>query len=584
MSPVDLAPWPALLLAIAALGAVVWAFFVRTRPPRLSAPSLEIWRRVLDDTRERTWWERIRRVVSLILTVTIALLLILAAVRPSRQGAGHLGRLTIVLDSAWSMGARTSDGQTRWLHAVAGARALAMAAGGDEVTIRTTGRGVVEGPTSDGALVAFALDRLRVEGGGRAFDLADTRPGDAVHFFTDGSSDRAIPAGVHVHSVFEAAPNVAVTALSARPATSARTTAQAFLEIANMAPAQRVHFTMTRDTTVVTDRYLDMQAGEIAREIVPLPGNGARLRARVSAANDALDADDEAVAWLAAGEPLRVTVVSDHPETFARLLERDASIQPAFVRPAEWRGGTPDVWIFDGWLPADPPSKPALYFDPPAAAWLGASMRDESMPVWSRVDAHPILDGVDPVTVEVTRARSPVGPRLTPIGASTRGTPLVSIADSTTMRAVVVGFGAGSSNLAAAPVFPVLVGNAIDWLAHPLASTSVAAGAIELPAGTAGVMGPDGRSLSLFRASDRVLARLEQPGFYFVEAGGAHSVLALNAGDVGGTDLRRTTLAGPASASPQVLGDSRPWWIYGVALAFVLLTIEWWTWQRRVTV
>ncbi|MEO8481140.1 MAG: hypothetical protein ABI634_02950 [Acidobacteriota bacterium] len=584
MSPVDLAPWPALLLASAVLGAAVWAFFVKTRPPRLAAPSMALWRRILDDPRERTWWERIRRAVSLALTAAIALLLVLSAVRPARRAGARTGRLTIAFDSSWSMGARTADGQTRWAHAVSEARALARSIGSDEVIVETTGQGVVEGPTADSALIALAFDRLRPEGGSQALELARSRSDDVVHFFTDGSTDRPIPPGVVVHSVFESAPNVAVTALSARSATSARTTAEAFLEIANMAPAQRVHLTMTREAAVIADRQLDMRAGEVVREIVPLPGNGARLHVRISAAGDALEADDEAVAWLAAADPLRVTVVTDHPETFVRLLDRDASIQPTFIRPSQWQPGAPDAWIFDGWLPAEAPAKPALYFDPPAAAWLGTELREEVAPVWSAVEAHPILDGVDALTVDVARVRMPVGLQLRPVGTSMRGTPLVSVVDTTATRAVVVGFGANSSNLMAAPAFPVLVGNALDWLAHPVPSASVSAGAIELPSGTASVMAPDGGPLPLHRAPDRVLTRLDHPGFYLVTAGGAQSVLALNVRDAANADLRRTTLAATAATSAPAISAARPWWIYAVVMAFVLLTLEWWTWQRRVTV
>jgi hypothetical protein len=584
VSPLDLTLWPALLLVGAALLGAIWAFFVKTRPPRLAAPSLALWRRLLDDPRERTLWDRIRRAVSLALTVAIALLLILSAVRPSQRSGEHTGRLSIVFDSAWSMAARTGDGRTRWAHAVADARALVRSAAAGEVTVATTAQGVVEGPTDDGALIALALDRLRPVGGSRALELAPPRPNEVVHFFTDGSIGRTIPPGVVVHSVFESAPNAAVTALSARPATSARTTPQAFLEVANMAPSQRVHVTMTRDTTVIADRQLDMQAGEVAREIVPLPGNGARLRVRISAASDALDADNEAVAWLAAAEPVRVMVVSDHPENFARLLGRDASLQPTFMRPSDVLTGVPDVWIFDSWAPAEAPSKPALYLDPPSAPWLGTQHREETAPVWSTVQPHPVLEGVDPVTVDVARARMPVGPMLAPIGMSTKGTPLVSVIDTTTTRAVVVGFGAASSNFSATPAFPVLVGNALDWLAHPVSSAPIPAGAIELPPGTSSILGPDSQPLTLHRAPDRVLARLEQPGFYYVTAGGAHSVLALNAGDAAEADLRRTTLGGAVSAFAPNATTSRPWWIYGVAAAFALLTLEWWTWQRRVTV
>ena len=54
------------------------------------------------------------------------------------------------------------------------------------------------------------------------------------------------------------------------------------------------------------------------------------------------------------------------------------------------------------------------------------------------------------------------------------GTPLVCVGESAERRAVVVGFGAADSNLASAPAFPVLMANALEWLARPQAQRSVA--------------------------------------------------------------------------------------------------------------
>lgn len=60
---------------------------------------------------------------------------------------------------------RASSGQTRWDRAIARARALAIAAGGEDVVLSTTADGVVEGPTPDVALIEAALDRIAPSGG-----------------------------------------------------------------------------------------------------------------------------------------------------------------------------------------------------------------------------------------------------------------------------------------------------------------------------------------------------------------------------------------------------------------------------------
>ena len=117
--------WQAWLL-VAAVGAfAAWLFFRKVRPPRIDVPSLLLWRRVFDQARAVTWWEKVRRAVSLVATVLVAILLALAVARPApRVNATGRGRLLVVLDSSTSMSAKTSDGRTRWQHAVAMARRL----------------------------------------------------------------------------------------------------------------------------------------------------------------------------------------------------------------------------------------------------------------------------------------------------------------------------------------------------------------------------------------------------------------------------------------------------------------------------
>src|SRR5436190_1386514 len=70
------------LLAAAAGGIAIGLFLLKVRPPRINVPSLMLWTKVLNDTREQTLWERIRRAVSLAATAIIALALAFAFTRP----------------------------------------------------------------------------------------------------------------------------------------------------------------------------------------------------------------------------------------------------------------------------------------------------------------------------------------------------------------------------------------------------------------------------------------------------------------------------------------------------------------------
>jgi hypothetical protein len=588
MSFSGLAAWQALALIAAAGGAAAWLFLMKIRPPRVNVASLLLWRKVLDHAREQTWWERFRKAVSLAATVLLAVALALAFARPGpRVTAQSRGRLLIVIDSSWSMLTKSPAGGTRWDQAIAGARRLAASSGGEAVAIATTAEGLVEGPTTDSALIETAIDQLTPAGGE---DAAWPHVGgaDAVHFFTDGTVSRAIDRGVIVHSVYDAAPNVAVTALAVRPAATGRTGGEAYLEIANYAPAsQKVSLTVTRGTAVVFDQPVDMNAGEAIRQVIPLDASGdARIRARVSAPDNALAIDDEAVAWLTPAEPLDVVVVSPDPGALTPLLSRSEGVKATFVAPNAYRAGDEDVTIFDRYAPPEAPAHPALLIAPPAVGWLGAAGDEEREPRWVSTGRHPVVAGVDPLTVDVTRARAIADPKFQVAARSERGTPLVSVFESPEQRLVVLGFTLRDSNFAHAAAFPVLIGNALEWLARPALDSPRRPGPMLLPGSTRRVVGPDGRPLATRAVGGQVLATLPAPGFYLVEGGGGRSVVSVNVGGADLSNVSRTSLdqnaTSGAAAAASVGG--RPWWFYLILVAFVLASVEWFTWLRRITV
>jgi hypothetical protein len=580
--------WQALLLLGAAAAVAWWLFRLKVRPPRVGVPTLFLWRRVLDEKRELTWWERVRRAVSLAATVLIAVSLALAVTRPGprRSADASRGRRLIVLDSSWSMLAETGSGGTRWDRAVRIAHRLAAASGGADVALATTADGLVEGPSADTALIETAIDRARPSGG-ESSPWPVVAGVDAVHFITDGAVARSLDSGVTVHSVFEAAPNVAITAFDARPAAAGAKAPEVFVAIANYASgAQPVRLTITRDTTVIAERTVELGPGEAGYQALPIAsGRGGRLLARVSAAQNALAVDDEAAAWLPGGEPIAVTVVTDEPAShLALLLQRAPSVTTTFVAPAQYRQGRADVFIFDRWAPPAAPARPALLLAPPAVDWLGAAGADEKAPQWLQPGLHPVLDGVDPLTLEIKRARPLQAPGLTAVAQSEKGTPMVAVADTVDRRLVVLSFALAESNLAFAPAFPVFIGNTLEWLAQPSFGPSRRPGRVRLPASTIRVTDHSGNAMPLVRAGDFAVATLATPGLHLVEAGGARGVVAVNVGDPEVSNLGRSSLADKGTQPDAGSSGGRPWWTFAVIGAFLLASVEWWTWQRRVTV
>lgn len=630
-----------LLAGAAALAA--YLFLLKLRPPRILVPSLLLWRRVLDESREMTLWERIRRAVSLVVTVAIAVALAFAVTRPSRTAgatAVSRGRMLVVIDSSWSMRARTRSGETRWDRAVAEARRLAASA--DEVALATTADGLVEGPTTDLGLIETGLDRISPTGGDATSSWPRLAGAGIVHFITDGTLARPLDAGVVIHSVFEPAANVAITAFDVRPSLGTGAAGDAYLEIGNFAPgAQKVRVGIVRGTTSVVDREFEMAPGEILRQSMPVArGTDAVLRARVDARENSLAIDDEAFAWISRARPLSVTVVGRETGWLRALFEDDPDVRTAFVDPAAYRAGQAgreEVVIFDRWAPQDPPARPALYFAPPPdTPWLGppplvdkerstssgaaspalvdkgrstgsgaaspaaaidgsrAARSDgaaglgpieEARPRWDAPGSHPVVRGVDPFTFTIETARAYRSPALVPVARSTRGTPLVYVGESPEQRFIVVTFGPGESNLASAPGFPVLVANALEWLGRPVISAARRPELATFDQAVSTVTGPRGVSVPLVRVTGAALGMLRTPGLYVAEAGGSRSTVAVNVGDAQVSNLMRTSLSATGRARPVAAGASRrPWWIYCAIAAFLLALAEWWTWQRRITV
>jgi hypothetical protein len=192
--------------------------------------------------------------------------------------------------------------------------------------------------------------------------------------------------------------------------------------------------------------------------------------------------------------------------------------------------------------------------------------------------------GVDSFTLAIDHARPYKSDALAPVATSVRGTPLISVSVPTAAaRFVVVAFGPLDSNLASAPAFPVLAGNALAWLAGSREAGARRPGLASFNDAVTRVTGPDGAVVPLTRLPGESIGVLRSPGLYVVEEGRSRATFAVNVADPDVSNLRRTS-AGATSAAAGNAGGPRPWWLYCAVGAFAAILLEWWTWLRRITV
>ena len=276
--------------------------------------------------------------MSLVATILIALVLALAVARPSRVAgatAGSRGRLLIVIDSSWSMLTRTGHGETRWDRAIAEARRLAASASGDEVALATTADGLVEGPTSDLALIETGLDRI-APAGGEAAAFPRIAGSQVVHFITDGTLARPLDPGVEIDSVYETAANVAITALNVRPSLDRGRAGDAYWRSPTSRRFPESPLRIDRGTVTVLDRQLDIGRGEALHQVLPAVGWGCAPAGARGRARDALHVDDDAVAWIGRAQPLRVAVVGQETAWLTTLLGQDPGVRATYVNSQEY--------------------------------------------------------------------------------------------------------------------------------------------------------------------------------------------------------------------------------------------------------
>ena len=310
---------------LAGVAALIWLLYlIKPRMPRVEMASTLLWRRVLGEARSQKK-DRWRWLLSLLLALAIGLSLTFALTRPELRalGASHQ-RIVVILDNSASMAARTHDGATRWQHAVESARRVIQraGAGSEALVLDTAGRA----PLTSFVPARQALEQLRrvplsPEAGGRVPPLPVAAPITGVHLFTDGVGIDSVPRGTVVHSVFEAADNVAITGFEARPIPGDPTRYEAFLQIVNAAPTPKlVALEVVGAGGFRLERQLQVAGASTMNQMLDVSRfDQGILRAQVHSEGDAFDLDDTAYAVVSRA-PRSARAARDQRRRFSRRL------------------------------------------------------------------------------------------------------------------------------------------------------------------------------------------------------------------------------------------------------------------------
>jgi hypothetical protein len=629
---------PALAAGAAALVAL---YLLKLRRRRVEVPFADLWQRVLSETQSTALWKKLRRVVSLVVQLVVLALILFALLDPRLSASQHGRSIVMVIDCSASMqsrdgGASGKSGRTRLQAAKDEARRIVRGLAADDTAMviamdaRPAPAGGFERPHEDERELVTQIDGLRAADAAAdvdralrlAADALRDRPRPTLVLIGDGAWDPAVlarvrrtkaPAANEIGAidlsgvdlryvpVGDSSDNAGITAFAVRRYQANRTAYEVLVEVQSWAKTpKQVTLTLAQDGEIVETQKLDLAPGQRVQRVYPdLAGEGAKLEARLQT-NDALPLDDVAFAVMPPRHKLKVLLVSDGDLFLEGALLLDESLQVDKVTPQKYDAalaGKHDAVIFDRADGPLPPSTPAIYVDAPAGAGgfaVGGSIDSPIVTDWAT--KHPVMRWVTLKDLNIAKSSAfTLGAGETAL-ASALKQPIIVARDRDGHKAMAIGFDIKKSDLPLRVAFPVLIINALDWFAGGDAAlvASYATGhAVHLaaPAGAREleVRGPDGIVTHAPVHDGRARFFPERAGFYEVRAPGFSASIAANLADADESRIEpRKTIAvdGGALSPPELgrVGVRRQIWIYLVALALLIAAVEWWTYNRRVTV
>jgi len=490
-----------------------------------------------------------------------------------------------------------------------------------------------EGPTDLARALKFArsaLGGLQRPGvivvSDRAFSLGDVPAGDL-----EGLDARRYDVGPAPGTM--GIDNLAVTSLALRPSLddrlvyaltatvrndSDRAVQAVLLLSASPDGASREDFADPR--ALFQTEALRLEARETRRvQLENLRFPGARVSARVetTAAErtrgfvDRFPVDDVAFAMVPERRNLRVLLVSEgnlfleaallvrENLTYQRVFPKAYDRRLVRTRAQDAEKGF-DLVVLDGAPDGPPEGISALVFDGQGTAGLVDGTRQSPAPDLVVKNArHPVMSGIALSDLNLERARVLEPRKGDAVLASTqRGEPMLVARDEGARRLVVLGIDPTRSDIGGRFAMPLLVANAVGWLAReeinyvaPL--TLGLDWAVSMPERVTRValVEPDGRRSDASLVEGRALGSSETLGFMRFEADRAGLVEVRAARlppeeqvlpGIGGEALAEWIAPDGASLASAVR-PATELWARALIAVLALLGLEWVLYQRRVT-
>lgn len=598
-------------LALLTTAAIVALYFLKHRRRRMVVSSALLWKRVLANRLENSLFERLRRMLSVLLAIVIGLLIAMSIAQPEIEWlTGKTSKTVIVLDNSPSMQARMSDGRTRWQHAVDAARALVnRGAFRNEFRIVDTGGSFDSSYTTDHAELRRMIDGIHPVNSATRFPVMDTAMDAAVgtagkqsapnvYLITDGVSPLTVPAGVHTVSEFQAAANTGITAFEIRSTPSSLLAFEAYLEITNFGKTNRnVEIVVSGSGQQRITKNVQIDAGKTFKDSLDISKfEGGGVRAAIRSDGDSFSPDDVAYSYLPVKRRTRTLLVTTGNKFLESVLKLDSLVELSISTPAAYTGtGDYDAYVFDRYAPPQQPARPSLIIGTQGtqnAAWLKKSTGTVSKPAFeTKMDSHAVMKHVALNDVSVETAGRIDATGLTVLAAADATTPLIVASERP--QWVMTTFDLDSSDFPHHAGFPVFIDNTLSWFGRDRLALRRMPGVVDIPMANAQVRTVDGRSVDARpttshdgTAGEGTTFEAAEAGLYVASQGDASQYIAVNFAnrqysDINNSHIKEYSATGTSGTSAPLLRHEL--WYYMLCAALLLIGAEWFTYHRRIT-
>ena len=481
---------PLALIGLLALPVIVAFYMLRLRRRDIPVGSTFLWEQLVRDVEANAPWQRLRFSWLLLVQLLIALIVVIAAVRPFTTVDSDLAaNVVLIIDTSAGMASQGDDEDRIGLARERAREVVERLPVGGRITVVSAAdtADVLVSETDDREAALDAIDRIQAtELPGDLTDalalssaLAARDAESSVVIVTDAAGERVPEGGVGapvlVEQVGSTDANQAIAALSALRR-SGGAQLDLFVAVSNPSGADATRrLEILADGELVDARDLAIPAGQRAEVLITtVPAVTRTVEARL-AGTDALASDDRAFAVVPAESRTRALLVGEgnaYLESALALLPRlelfavgDEGYADA-LEEAEAAGTPYGLFVFDGLLPEEEPPGPAIYIDPPEDGPFGAVAGRIESPVIDRSDPdEPLLRFVDLGTVHIGRARDvELATGMRAVAGTPAGSPLIAVGEVERQRIGLLTFALAESDLPLQVAFPLLMSNMVEAL------------------------------------------------------------------------------------------------------------------------